>query len=287
MRKPNPTLLPQAGNCHVTIGDLCVAESIQQWLEPGSTVVHLAYMFDEGAEANLNAVSILCKACSLAKVRRVVHVSTAEVVGRAPGDWVDENTFCEPVSEYGRAKLAIEATLREASVRYQFDLVILRPSHIFGPAGLALASLVGDLRSAHWTKNYCRSVLFGRRAMNLVHVENVVAAIRFLIDYPQDLGGQVLLLSEDEDSMNNFSNVQSAIFDYFDLKPFPFNVRRLPDSLLSALLRLRGRDSVNPRRRFSSSRIESLGFRKPIEFTEGLHDYLAWYKQAMLVKSPG
>lgn len=283
---PPPSSLSSLPKCYAVYGDLTDVESIRHWLAPGSTVVHLAYMWEGGRERNLLAAANLCEACRIAEVTRIIHVSTAAVVGRASSDLVTEETPCHPISEYGKTKLAIEACIQEAAARTNIDLVILRPTSIFGPMGAPLKLLAEDLSKGFWFKNYLKSGLFGCRAMNLVHVSNVVAAVRFFIGCRQNFGGEAFFISEDEDHANNFADVEKAILDVLEIRRYPIPLLHLPSFVLSVLLRLRHRDIINPYRRFSSARIESLGFTKPNTFADGLHDYLAWYRDTVLVKRP-
>ncbi|HNQ36067.1 MAG TPA: NAD-dependent epimerase/dehydratase family protein [bacterium] len=63
-------------------------------------------------------------------VRRLVHISTVDVYGQDIGGApVDETRIPEPVSDYGKRKLACERILLEA---FGDRVSIIRPSHILG-----------------------------------------------------------------------------------------------------------------------------------------------------------
>jgi nucleoside-diphosphate-sugar epimerase len=270
----NRTDVPQE-----TRGNLLDPQSLGEWPVPGSTVVHLAYLWTAGAEGNFRATQNLMEACSRNRVRRIIHVSTAAVIGRAVTPWVDERTPCSPTTEYGKTKLRIEEILREGACRHALDLVVLRPTSVFGPGGAPLRKLADDLRSASRATNYLRSCLFGRRAMNLVHIDNVVAALRFLIDRPARFDGMCLVHSEDDEPENNFADVEATIRGRLGIPDYPIPIVALPPQLLSLTLRAMGRNIVDPDCRFRSSLIESLGFKRVRPFKEGLRDYLDWYER--------
>jgi dTDP-4-dehydrorhamnose reductase len=110
-------------------------------------------------------------ACREAGVPLLVHMSSAEVFGRAEDPALTEDS--EPDGrhwmEYGRAKAAAEAWLRSQWAG-PVNVVILRPGLIWGPgagwlAGPAQALLDGT------------AFLFndGRGICNLIHVDNLLA----------------------------------------------------------------------------------------------------------------
>ena len=259
---------------HRCPGDLVAGTGIDEWLEGCAVVVHLAYLWHGGEAVNLKATRNLVDACVRQGIRRMVHVSTAAVVGRTEADWVDENTPCHPVTEYGQTKLQIEQAMLEAASGSGLDLVILRPTSVFGPGGAPLTKLCGDLLAGPWFKNYLKACLFGRRAMNLVHVDNVVAAILFAIACPDDFRGLTLMVSDDDAPANNFLDVEQMARTRLGIGEYPLPVIPFPSPLLSMLLRLMGRNMINPVCRFRGSRIRKLGFQPVRDFGEGLQAYL-------------
>jgi nucleoside-diphosphate-sugar epimerase len=89
-------------------GDLREPESLRGFLEQGCTVVNLVYLRDVGEGENIAAITNLLEACKSANMRRLVHCSTADVVGRVLDNLVTESTPCRPVTEYGITKLKME-----------------------------------------------------------------------------------------------------------------------------------------------------------------------------------
>jgi nucleoside-diphosphate-sugar epimerase len=189
------------------------------------------------------------------------------------------------MTEYGKTKLRIEDILRDGASRHAFDLVVLRPTSVFGPGGTPLRKLADDLRLASWVKSYFKACLFGRRAMNLIQVQNVVAALRFLIDYQGRFDGTTLILSEDDEPENNFADVEATIRAGLNIPDYPIPIIPLLPQLLTLALRAMGRNIVDPYCRFRSSYIESLGFERTRRFNDGLKDYVDWYKRDIVGSS--
>jgi nucleoside-diphosphate-sugar epimerase len=61
-----------------------------------------------------------------------------------PGVLIDETFKQEPISEYGRNKLAAESVFREAHVKGIMPCTIIRPSHTYGPENPLIDNLEPD-----------------------------------------------------------------------------------------------------------------------------------------------
>ncbi len=255
--------------------DLLSAVSLEKFLDPECTVVNLAYLWNAGENANLAATRNLVSACKLAKIKRLIHVSTVDVTGRAFENILNESISCKPVGEYGVTKLAIENLLRD-EVGGKFDLVILRPSAVFGPGSKNLSMLVNDIQVGNCFKNYLKNCLFGRRRMNLVAVANVVAAIEFLMHCKSEFRGAIFNITDDNYSKNNFLDVERTIRESLGVGDYWLSRIPLPLNLLKLLLKLTGRNINNPCREYQSEKIRSLGFVPPISFDKALDDYAKW-----------
>lgn len=265
----------------VVQGDLMVQSSLNSFLDPACTVINLAYLWECNEFENLKIVANLNSACKAAKVKRIIHCSTAAVIGRTPDDVVTECTPCRPVTEYGRTKLRMEE-LVVAAAAGNYDAVILRPTSVFGPGGNPLKKLANDILHGRHLQNYLKSCLFGKRRMNLVHVDNVVAAIIFFIHREGALGGEIFNVSDDDDSLNNFIDIEDLLMREFGVSDYFAPRLILPMFLLSILLRGLGRNMVNPRCNFSPDKLLKLGFSRPISLEAGLQGYAAWYRSSFL-----
>jgi nucleoside-diphosphate-sugar epimerase len=258
-------------------GDLVSGDGIDVWVAGCDVVVNLAYLWNAGSSPNLTATRNLVDACVRVGVRRLVHISTAAVVGRARSDWIDEATDCHPATEYGKCKLEIESMLLDKAQFFGFDLVILRPTSVFGVGGAPLKKLCGDLRAASGLKNYLKACLFGRRAMNLVHVENVTAAIIFAIKRHSDFGGTKWLISEDDMVINNYLDIERFGRARMGVNNYLIPILPLPLFILEGLLRVLRRNIVNPRCRFKPDGFRALGFMPVRDLQSALCEYFDWY----------
>lgn len=258
-------------------GDLTKPETLKNFLVPGCIVVNLAYGFNMTSKENLQAAKNLAAICKDSGIKRLIHCSTASVFGRSQGDIANEQSLCSPHTEYGLTKLEIEKILHEAS-KGNFEFVNLRPTSVFGPGGQALIKLISNLVQGNIILNYLRSCLFNTRKLNLVSVDTVTAAILFMAETEQKIDGETFIISEDNESINNFHHVERYLLDrlvgrYYTIRPLS-----LPLSILSWILRIRGRDAYNPRRIYDSNKLLKTGFRPPMSLEHSLNNFVEWYK---------
>lgn len=272
-----------SGNVKWVTGDLGLSSSWQSLVEPGSTVINLAYPGSMSLEQSVTAAGTMVRACAEAKAARLIHCSTVSVYGRTSGGRIDESTPCNPMDEYGRKKLAIEDAIRDADSG-TCEVAILRPAAVFGAGGQNLTALVNSLRRGSVLANYLRASLFGRRKMHLVPVQTVVSALLFLADCEQSLSGQIFNISEDDDAINNYRDVERVLIETLDLPDRYWPVLPVSSTVLKVLLQMRGRSELDPHCVYQSDKICRLGFVHPIDFEEALRSFAMNYRPQHAVR---
>jgi nucleoside-diphosphate-sugar epimerase len=270
--------LPAAAPPEMTVvrGDLLDRKSVKELVTPGATVIHLAYLATARAlQDNLAALDNLVGACSDARVRRLIHCSTAVVAGSVTGDLITEDTPCSPATDYERAKYRLERVLLEESSG-RFACAILRPTAVFGPEGRNLVSQARRIARGGVVASLY-SVLQGTRRMNLVSVHNVAAALGFLAATGRDIDRQVYIVSDDADPLNNYRDVARILARELGGAPAWSGVA-LPPVLLRAALRARGRSSANPLRVYSDEKLRAAGLFKPWSLEAALVEFARWVR---------
>ncbi len=257
-------------------GDVMSSELPQNFLTKGCTVVNLAYLALGTQAENLEATRNIIHSCKQAGIRKLVHCSTAVVVGSTTVMDVDENTPCSPSNEYEKTKYAIEQMLIENTIGY-FELVILRPTAIFGAGGKNLVKLSNEILYDHTLLRFIKTCLYAERKLNLLTVQNFLAAIVFIIECNNDLNQQVFIVSDDEYDYNNYNFVEGYLAECYSVRNHLFAPIKLPYFFLRTMLIIGGRTNVNPLRSYSSSKLASLGYVKPITLLEGLDNFASWW----------
>lgn len=273
-----------APNVTTESGDLLQPDSLSAVITSGCTVVNLAYLSGRSSKENLAAARNLARASRIGKAARVVHVSTATVVGAVQEDVVNETALPNPRTEYELTKLQVEQCLAEEA-RDAFELVILRPTAVFGPGGKNLVGLAASLLTSASASNYVRSCLHGRRRMNLVCVDNVIAAIRFTAHMQVIDGTEIFIVSDDDDASNNYRDVESTLRRELGCSARLVPPLPLTTAFLRLALKLRGRSNLNPNRMYSTAKLRRAGFTPTTSLATGLTRFADWYRRTHVLTS--
>lgn len=278
LSRKQTTMSCHAKHVQLSPGDLLDTSSVVRFLEPDSIVINLAYMSNRLPKDNIAAALNLARACAKVGVVHLIHVSTAVVVGRTADTVITERTSCHPITRYERTKLEIEKALL-SNLGSICKVSVLRPTEVFGEGGRGLIQLTDKLMNSSAFINNLRLSLYNRRRLNLVYVDNVVAAIKFLIFTDKDVNKQCYIVSDDEVEENNYYDVVRLMTKYLGRTPASAVHVKYPPSLLSAMLWIKGRSNTNPYQIYSCDKLSQLGFRKTVPFTDGLRRFAQWYEK--------
>jgi nucleoside-diphosphate-sugar epimerase len=253
-------------------GDLLKPESFRDFLQPDSTLMHLAFK-GNAWNANIEAIYNLIKAVKQSGVKRVVHCSTALVIGFRANGVVTEETRPAPKGEYQETKYQIENILL-AELPPSVELAILRPTEIIGPGGQGLQSLVKRLQNGGSYKTLFYHFILKSRLLNYVSVYNVVAALILLATSPIKQMSEIYNISDDDDADNNYAAVERIINSSLDQKHANSFDIGLPRSFLSLLFKLLPSLSP-PNRVYSHSKIASMGYRKVVTLQAAIYEIVS------------
>lgn len=136
-------------------------------------------------ETTLKGTQNLLEACSLAKVQRVVLISSIAVYGQATG-LVNEESPCVPAGRHNYASWKVQ--VEEMSRHYSgLEVVILRPTIIYGPdSPLWVTGIERRIKTGYWGT----FAAAGMGSCNLVHVDDVAEAVRKALITPS-INGQI------------------------------------------------------------------------------------------------
>lgn len=269
-RSTEKAKLPASVN--IVAGDLLDLQSLECFIEKDAIVIHLAYLYQASEKENIQAIQNLANCCINAHASRVIHISTAVVVGKSKDNIITPNTPCHPVDTYEKTKYQIEKTL-SSLILNRCELAILRPSVIFGEGSKNLIKLIEDIKRSGSLINRLRLSIYRKRKLNLVPVQNVAAAIVFLINSTKKFQNEIYIISDDEFEENNYQDVINVATKTLKLPAIsPFFIP-LQHQMLKLLLTLKHRSNTNPKRIYDCSKLLKEGFKKTITFKQGLHQF--------------
>ncbi len=257
-------------------GDITDKSSLDALIEPGATLINLAFSNATAAADAIAVTADLVEICAKKGIKRLIHCSSISVYGRVNGV-VTEQTQCVPHDEYGRIKRAVEQTLLD-NTQGRFELVILRPSEVFGIGGKALVSLMDSLLTGNKVINYARSSLFSRRRTHLVPVETVVDAIRFICADKRIYEAETFIISADNEPLNNFQDIERLLIDELGLSQYPIPPVTIPRFVLENILLATGRSTIDSQVVYSTQKLKDSGFCNNHNLEHALKQYAKIYK---------
>ncbi len=158
----------QGGGVDFRLQDIRDSRGLAQALEGVDTVFNLASVHldvhatpEQFESVNVKALQHLIELSAAAHVRRVVQVSSVGVYGHVAHPPAAEDAPLNPENDYERTKAAGEKAARAAALRTGVDLVIVRPSWVYGVGCPRTAKLIRSLRK--------RRFFFIGRGNNLRH----------------------------------------------------------------------------------------------------------------------
>ena len=256
------------------VADLLDSRSVTDAVADADVVINLASPSDAPPAVWAGA---LAGALGATGARRLVHCSTAVLVGTTPDAFVDETTIPRPLTTYERAKLEAEKQLA-VDLPAHVGLVVARPTVVFGAGGHNLVSLAAGLMRRDAFRDLLRRALFGDRPMHLVPVGTVARALAFMVD--RDLPSRsVLQIAADDDRDNTYRAVECRLRTGLGLEPPPQRSVVLPSAVLHTALRLRGRSDFHPQRRYSSGALRALGFTGGESVGDAVEEFGKWFAE--------
>lgn len=276
----------------IATGALDDPASLAAALEGVSHVVHCAGCtkalsrdgyFAVNETGTLNLVTAINQRGS--QVERLAHVSSLAAAGPAVASRPSRETDpCQPVSDYGRSKLAGETAVRE---RCRAPWVILRPPGVYGPRDGEFLKL---FKAVRW--HLLPRFGGGRQELSLVFVKDLARAIVHCLRAPT-AAGQIFNVAHPEPTTARALAEEAACLLATWTIPLPLpNAALWPICAGQELInRLTGKPNVINLQKYAelaapgwvcdvSQLRRETGFVAPTGLGEGLAQTLAWYRQA-------
>ena len=276
----------------IRAGDLADPSSLPPAVAGIDTVYNIAALYrqaglPDSVYRQVNAVGVgqLIDAAAAAGVRRVVHCSTVGVHGDIERPPASEDAPLRPGDIYQVSKVEGEAIARDAAARTGMDVVIARPSGIYGPGDRRLLKLFRGVARR-------RFVILGDGNIfyHLTYIDDLVEGFRLCGEVPSAAGRTYILAGGETPTLNELAALIAQ--DAGVAKPswhLPVWPVWLAGAACEALCTPFGIEPPLYRRRvdfFTKSRAfditrarEELGYAPRVSLRDGIHRTLTWYRE--------
>lgn len=266
-RKPDLSFIEHSG-IRQRYCDLLDSKSVSGVLKDCDVLINLVYNRNCSPAENVGMMTALADECKRSKIRKIIHMSTALVMGMHQQVILDEDVVCNPTGDYEMAKNAIEKIF--LSLAKTIEVVILRPTVIFGTGGINLSDFIKTLVRENKLKGTLRASIVGNAPMNLVPVETVASSIMFFVD-GTSLSTGIFLVSQDADLSNNLAAVDDIVSRRLNIRRY-FRIKLPHGFIRTSLLRLLNIE-LDKRPVYSSAKLVAVGFTDFHDLSKSISDY--------------
>jgi UDP-glucose 4-epimerase len=223
---------------NMVYGDLLDPTSLAAACQGCDTIFHCAgyaHAFtssdpDAHWRINFEGTGNLLLAAKDAGVKTFVYLSSVKAMAEPGDECVDENWPGEPNTEYGKAKRAAEDAVLEAGLKHSMHVVNLRLSMVYGRGGKGNLERMARLIRAGWFPPLPET---GNRR-SLVHVTDVIAAIRFVATSPLANGGTYIIADSNTYSGRHIYDALKAYIEEGSGSSARNSTWSIPEGLLRA-----------------------------------------------------
>jgi nucleoside-diphosphate-sugar epimerase len=283
----------QGAGIAIVAGDLAIPASLPAAVAGGFDVVYnIAALYREArlpdsAYHQVNAVGVgqLIEAAARAGVKRVIHCSTVGVHGDVEHPPAGEEAPLRPGDVYQISKVEGERIARETGARAGIDVVIARPSGIYGPGDRRLLKLFRGVARR-------RFVVLGegRIFYHLTYIDDLVEGFRLCGETRDAAGRTYILAGADVPTLNDLT---ALIAEEAGVEPPRLHLPVWPFWLAGAACEAicapfgieppiyrRRVDFFTKSRAFDITRARAeLNYAPSVSLREGIRRTFAWYKQ--------
>jgi dihydroflavonol-4-reductase len=280
-----------ASGIELATGDLRDRASLEAAVAGVDVVYNIAAIYRSAGipaetyrAVNRTAVGHLIEAAAAAGVRRVVHCGTVGVHGDVDHPPANEDAPLKPGDIYQITKLEGEQLARETADRCRVELVIARPSGIYGP---------GDRRLLKLFRNVLRRFPIlgnGQIYYHLTYIDDLVDGFRLCGESPAAAGRTYILAGGEVTTLNQ---VMTLIAEVAGVRPPSIHLPVWPFWLAGAAceavcvplgieppLYRRRVDFFTKSRAFDITRARTeIGYAPRVSLREGVTRTLAWYRE--------
>ena len=274
-------------------GDVRSDAALRQACRDVEVVYHIAAMYREAGlkdevyrAVNAIAVRTLVHVAAAERVKRVVHCSTVGVHGDVKHPPANEDAPLAPGDIYQQTKLEGERLAREAASATGMEVVIARPTGIYGP---------GDRRLLKLFRGVARRRFIvlgaGRIYYHLTYIDDLIEGFRLCGEVPGAAGRTYILAGGEVTTLGELvrliAEAARVAPPRLHLPVWPFWIAGAACEAICAPLGIepplyrRRVDFFTKSRAFDIARArKDLGYAPRIGLREGIRKTLDWYKTA-------
>jgi nucleoside-diphosphate-sugar epimerase len=276
----------------VCAGDLRDGAAIDRAVAGVEVVYNIAALYRQAGlpagtyrAVNATAVGQIVARAAAAGARRIVHCSTVGVHGDVERPPANEDAPLRPGDVYQETKLDGERLGREAAARHGVELVVARPSGIYGPGDRRLLKLFRGVARRRFVVLGSGKIFY-----HLTYIDDLCEGFRLCGEVPQAAGRTYILAGGEVTTLNELvalvAEEAHVPAPRVRLPVWPFWIAGAACEAVSAPFGIepplyrRRVDFFTKSRAFDIGRARrELGYAPRVSLREGIARTLAWYRE--------
>lgn len=282
----------ESSGAEINVCPLDDQEALEQNLKDADYVIHLAGVVKArnldgylkgNVETTRNILDTLLKINT--GVKKVLVTSSLAVVGpNKPGHPSNEESPYNPISHYGKSKVAQENLCHE--YQSQLPIVIIRPPSVYGPRDGEIYTVFKAM-----AKGVFATVGFNRKTLSMIYIDDLVRGMRQALESNKSAGQTYFISSEEEYDWNQIAKYGKAALGkgFLNLK-VPHSLVHVSAFFAENWAGISGKAATLNREKAKEVIQESwacspkkamkdFGFRQEIGLEEGFKHTVAWYRE--------
>jgi nucleoside-diphosphate-sugar epimerase len=277
----------------IALGDIREAAAVERAARGAEVLYHIAAIYrqaglreDEYRAVNARAVAAVIEGASRAGVRRVVHCSTVGVHGDVEHPPADEDAPLKPGDIYQVTKLEGEQAARDAAARTGVEVVIARPTGIYGPGDRRLLKLFRGVARRRFVVLGSGEIFY-----HLTHIDDLVEGFRLCGEVAGAAGRTYILAGGEVTTLNELIRIVAEVAGVDPpTRHLPVWPVWIAGAACEAICAPFGIEPPLYRRRvdfFTKSRAfdigrarRELGYAPQVSLREGIRRTMEWYRSA-------
>ncbi len=194
-RDPEKSRVWESKVAHVETAEITDAAALERLFDGCDAVVHLVSNFrtSSGDDASYRRINVegteaVLSAARKVGVSRLIHCSTIGVHGHVEQTPADENSAFGPGDLYQSTKLEAERFVQQEARRPGMEIVVVRPTSIYGPGDLRMLKMFRMLsKGTFFTLGPCRE------NFHAVYIDDLIDGYRRCLS-TEGIGGETFIL---------------------------------------------------------------------------------------------
>jgi nucleoside-diphosphate-sugar epimerase len=275
-------------NIPFVYGDLNDLDSLKKAFKGHKVLIHAAgFVSDWGKKkdyikANYIGIKNVLEACIESGIKRVVYFSTVDVYGGIRNVVINEKMPLKGSIPgwYPKSKILAEKFVRDYMENNLLDISIVYPSWVYGEGDQHfIPEIIQALKDG--------SMMFfrkcGNHVLDIVYLENLVAAILYILENDQTIGNRFILSDNPKIKFRDFVNTIANLIGCKEVKfTLPYPIAYSVATIIESVYRvcnfksrpLLTRNTVyllGNNIMYDNSNLKSFGYIQPYSFEEGIN----------------